>query len=56
MKCNCCETIFPSNYKKCPNCESDSFTPEKFKEVDKEEVIKHEAIVVCADVDFDEFE
>ena len=56
MKCNCCETIFPSHYKKCPNCGSKDIKAKKFKEVDKEEVIKHEAIVVCADVDFDEFE
>lgn len=56
MICKNCHCIFPAHYSHCPHCKSTDFEREKFKEVDKEEVIKHEAIVVCADVDFDEFE
>lgn len=53
MKCNQCDCIFPSHYKKCPNCESDSFRPKKFttQVVEKEEVEVVTPYAVNGDLD-----
>ena len=53
MKCNCCETIFPSHYKKWPNCGSKDIKAEKFttQVVEKEEVEVVTPYAVNGDID-----
>jgi RNA polymerase subunit RPABC4/transcription elongation factor Spt4 len=53
MKCNCCETIFPSHYKQCPNCGSKDIKAEKFttQVVEKEEVEVVTPYAVNGDID-----